>query len=252
MNPNLLVIPSTAYDVSDVPEHSDRPSDSATVNSPELKTEDAQSTSSPTSVNTSSSEPPANSTSQSQPRSGSRQAGNDGKHDNASSTDALKKQANSVSRADKAAADDEDFRRDRFATPVTATKVDHGFKDVLGGSDRTIGRGTLGRGRGKGIRKALFAVDVPAEEDEDEVDTHVEHVDIVKEGKLDGDKSSSAKKTSGHSATNGIAAKDSDLSKDSHSKQKHTKQNISLPAEEQEEEQKDEPIMTADGVEFNV
>lgn len=148
----------------------------------------------------------------------------------------------------KSSEEDDEFRRDRFATPVTATRIDHGIKDVLGG-----GRGTLGRGKGKGIRKALFAVDVPAEEDEDEVDTHVEHVGVPSEKEGVDAKASSPPKTTEHSSANGISINGTKAKGDS-SKESETETTAPAAKETKKdnEEQREEPITTADGIEFNV
>lgn len=242
LNPNLLVIPSSAYELSVATEQR-----ASLDSSDSTRTEGLQSASSIAGVGNSSSEFPANSTVQIQSRSVPRAAENSPKENTESSTNMDMQQANSASPV-APAADDNEFPRDRFATPVTATRVDHGFRDVLGGSDKTIGRGTLGQGRGKGIRKALFAVDVPAEEDEDEVDTHVEHIDIVSEDQTGDVKSPIAKATSGQPAMNGVTG----TNESGDSKVKPAQQNVSLSTVESGEEQNDQPITTADGVEFNV
>lgn len=143
----------------------------------------------------------------------------------------------------KSSDDDDEFRRDRFATPLTATRIDHGIKDVLGGSERTVGRGTLGRGRGKGIRKALFAVDVPAEEDEDEVDTHVEHISVPSEQEGIDAKASSPQQA----PVNGVNANGTNVNEQTASTAKEAKD-----AKNDDEDRCEEPITTADGIEFNV
>lgn len=256
MNPNLLVIPSAAYEVPDVNQDAETHSDTAQQDTPgTTKTEDAQATPSAASVNNSSSEPSTINAIRKQSKTHRHNAEASAENDTESSINTTKKELKLAGHtgAEKSANDDDEFRRDRFATPVTATRVDNGFKDVLGGSDKTIGRGTLGRGRGKGIRKALFAVDVPAEEDEDEVDTHVEHVDVVKGDKLEIDKSSSPKQTSGQPMTNGTSIESTKPNQDSDPKQNKAQQDDSPPTQQTTaDEEKDEPITTADGIEFNV
>lgn len=228
LNPNLLVIPSTAYDApDDAGESGAQPANARTDTSESANTDNTRSTSSGT--------------------------GNSSASKNNATTKNEKPNRLDRSTVGKGDEEDNEFRRDRFATPVTVTRVDHGIKDVLGGADKTVGRGTLGRGRGKGIRKALFAVDVPAEEDEDEVDTHVEHVGVINEDKLDTEQASSLSQTPAQPSTNGTAAKSTKMNH--HGDLNHNSiQQSSLSREhlEDEEEQKDEPITTVDGIEFNV
>lgn len=256
MNPNLLVIPTTAYEVPDTNQPAETPAESVKTDTPEsTKPENAQSTASAASVINSSSEPSTINATRKQSKTPRHNAEASAENDTESSTNITKKELKLAGHAgaQRSADDDDEFRRDRFVTPVTATRVDHGFKDVLGGSDKTIGRGTLGRGRGKGIRKALFAVDVPVEEDDDEVDTHVEHVGTVKKDKLENNKSSSPTQTSGPAITNGTSTKSTQSDQNSDSKQNEPRQDDSPPTQKTtEDEEKDEPITTVDGIEFNV
>jgi hypothetical protein len=222
MNLSLLVIPSTAYDANSTenPETSGEKAQTETSENPESSTEEKSSSSTTDKV-------------------ASKQSAKSISSNSNNST--LKKPTKSTE-------DDDEFRRDRFATPVTATRIDHGIKDVLGG-----GRGTLGRGKGKGIRKALFAVDVPAEEDEDEVDTHVEHVGVPS-GSEDADaKALSGQKTTEHSPVNGISTNGTKAKGDT-SKDSELEKTAPVPKEtkKDDEEQREEPITTADGIEFNV
>lgn len=144
--------------------------------------------------------------------------------------------------------DDDEFRRDRFATPLTATRIDHGIKDVLGGPERN-GRGTLGRGRGKGIRKALFAVDVPAEEDEDEVDTHVEHVSAPIEQEGVDAKVSSSQQPKERPQGNGI---DANGTAAQIAQKGDPTDSATTVVKKSDDDQREDRITTADGIEFNV
>jgi hypothetical protein len=220
MNLSLLVIPSTAYDAksAETSETSDENAQTETSENSEPIPDDKSNTST---ADKAASKQLAKSTSAN------------------SSNSTQKKQT-------KSSEEDDEFRRDRFATPVTATRIDHGIKDVLGG-----GRGTLGRGKGKGIRKALFAVDVPAEEDEDEVDTHVEHVGVPFEKEGVDAKATSPQKATEHSPVNGITTNGTKAKGDT-SKKSETETAPAAKDTKDDEEQREEPITTADGIEFNV
>ncbi|KAJ9103913.1 hypothetical protein QFC21_002376 [Naganishia friedmannii] len=149
--------------------------------------------------------------------------------------------------------DDADFRRDLFATPVTATRIDHGFKNMLRGDGTGSSRGTLGRGRGKGVRKALFPVDVPAEEEDDEVDIHVEHVGTMMTDENGKGKVREVEGRNKEASANGTTEKKASSVAD-----EEPKATVALKRTDnghdanEEDEEKAELNITADGVEFNV
>jgi hypothetical protein len=150
--------------------------------------------------------------------------------------------------------DDADFRRDLFATPVTATRLDHGFKNILLGEGSSTARGTLGRGRGKGVRKALFPVDVPAEEDDDEVDVHVEHVGVMTTDENGKDKVHEVEGRNTEPFSNGTAEKKASSAAPGEPKATAMPKSKDTGNDDnnEEDEEKAEPNITADGVEFNV
>ena len=219
MNLSLLVIPSTAYDP-----HSTETSESSEEKSPE---DPSKSSVSLPNRNSSSSK--------------------DASKDSVTTISMMTTKA-SLNNSAKSNDDDDEFRRDRFATPLTATRIDHGIKDVLGGPERN-GRGTLGRGRGKGIRKALFAVDVPAEEDEDEVDTHVEHVNAPAEQEGIDVKGSSSQQPKARSLVNGSDANGTIAQSAQKGDQTDS---AKTETKTSDDDQREDRNTTADGIEFNV
>lgn len=171
----------------------------------------------------------------------------------ATSNTSVKPKPGDSTKAIKEDEDDADFKRDLFATPVTATRIDHGFKNMLRGDGTGNSRGTLGRGRGKGVRKALFPVDVPAEEEDDEVDVHVEHVGVVTTDENGKGKVTEVDGRNKEPHMNGAADKKASTVTDGKSDATATPKGTDNGNDENEgDEEKAEPNITADGVEFNV
>ncbi|KAJ9120158.1 hypothetical protein QFC22_003057 [Naganishia vaughanmartiniae] len=229
MNLSLLVIPGDAYDTPTV-------TNGPATQSPTGQTSDQDATR-PQHKNTASVLPTSKISTSEIPNS--KACGNP-------KSDDLKK-------AIKKDEDDADFRRDLFATPVTATRIDHGFKNMLRGDGTSTSRGTLGRGRGKGVRKALFPVDVPAEEEDDEVDIHVEHVGVMTTNENGKSKGKAQEVEGRNEETNVNTEKSASSVAAEESKTTSTPESADKGNEEsEEEEEKAEPNITADGIEFNV